>query len=167
MTHIHTDTDLSSKQRTSDKQVPLSLYCVCVCVCVCMRACVRACVCVCVRVCEHVYVVWDCVFAVLRTAQPEQCNVSDQSGSLPVLYKYTRLLFTSLTFTQRVRAQIYPLGRGRIICFILTCLMCTSAHLSNEITYRAKRLHHVHKYKTALQQKTESFFVALYTLAGF
>lgn len=155
MTHTRTDKDPSSKHWTSDKQVPLYLCTVC------MRASVR------VRVCVHVYIVWDCAFVVLRTARPEQCNVSDQSGSLPVLYKYTQLLFTSLTFTQRDRAQICTLDQGRIIFFILTCLMCTSAHVSNEITYRAKRLHHAHKYKTAPQQKTDSFFVALYTLAVF
>lgn len=155
MTHTRTDKDPSSKHWTSDKQVPLYLCTVC------MRVRVR------VRVCVHVYIVWDCVFVVLRTARPEQCNVSDQSGSLPVLYKYTQLLFTSLTFTQRDRAQICTLDQGRIIFFILTCLMCTSAHVSNEITYRAKRLHHAHKYKTAPQQKTDSFFVALYTLAVF
>lgn len=33
-----------------------------------------------------------------------QCNVSDQSGSVPVLYKYTTLLFTSVPFTHRAKA---------------------------------------------------------------
>ncbi len=51
---------------------------------------------------------------------PGKCNVSDQSGSLPVPYKYTRLLFTSVTFTQRAKAQIYTLILGGIKALFLS-----------------------------------------------
>lgn len=36
---------------------------------------------------------------------PIQCYVSDDSGPLPGLYKYTRLLFTSVTSIRRARAS--------------------------------------------------------------
>lgn len=45
------------------------------------------------------------VCGVEDSKSPIQCYVSDDSGPLPGLYKYTRLLFTSVTSIRRARAS--------------------------------------------------------------
>lgn len=72
--------------------VSIFKLCACVCVCICVCACLQP----------------------LRLYSPGQCNVSDQSGALPVLYKSTSLLFTSVTFKGLKHKSILQLNKQTV-----------------------------------------------------